>query len=205
MRPGRTSVAGIAGQWLSRGYLNRPDLMAESLISHPSSDEPGAHLYKTGDRARYLADGAIEFLGRMDHQLKSAVIGSSRGEIEAVLRQYPGIGQAVVTAEEDAKEKYAIASAIAKRLVAYVVADRIPGATTNELRDFSQTRLPGYMVPFVFMFLDSLPLNINGNVDRKALPAMDANRSGCRAKLLGSQDLCRADDRWDLVRSAQDR
>lgn len=82
-----------------------------------------------------------------------------------------------MTAEEDAKEKYAIASAIAKRLVAYVVADRIPGATINELRDFSQTRLPGYMVPFVFMFLDSLPPNINGNVDRKALPAMDANRS----------------------------
>jgi len=158
----------ISGDGLARGYLNRPELTAEKFIPDPFSDKPGDRLYRTGDLARYLADGNIEFLGRIDDQVKIRGYRIELGEIEAVLTQHPTIQQAVVVAREESPGD--------KRLVAYVVA--LPGSahSTNELRDFLKHKLPDYMVPSAFMFLDALPLTPNGKVNRKALPVPNQSR-----------------------------
>ncbi len=157
----------IGGAGLARGYFKRPELTAEKFIPHPFSDEPGMRLYKTGDLARYLADGTIDFLGRIDNQVKIRGYRIELGEIETVLGQLPAVRQVVVLAREDNPGD--------RRLVAYVVA--VPGApSAHELRSFLQQKLPEYMVPAAFMFLDSLPLTPNGKLDRKALPAPDQTR-----------------------------
>ncbi len=162
----------IGGAGLARGYLNRPDLTAEKFIPHPFSKEPGARLYKTGDLARYLPDGTIEFLGRADDQVKIRGFRIELGEIEAVLSQYRAIREAVVLVrEEDTGHK---------RLVAYVVWSSKPHLKpqetttrewTTQLRNFLKERLPEYMVPSSFLFLDALPLTPNGKIDRRSLPA----------------------------------
>jgi amino acid adenylation domain-containing protein len=158
----------IGGDGLARGYLNRPELTAEKFIPHPFSIKPGARLYRTGDLARYLGDGNIEFLGRMDDQVKIRGFRIEMGEIEAVLSQHPMVEQCVVVVREDSAED--------RRLVAYVVSAPDQVCTNNQLRSYLRAKLPEYMMPSAFMFLESLPLTPNDKVDRKTLPAPDPSR-----------------------------
>jgi amino acid adenylation domain-containing protein len=153
----------IGGDGLARGYHNRPELTAERFISNPFSPEPDARLYKTGDLACYLADGNIEFLGRIDHQVKIRGFRIELGEIEAVLGRHHNILNVVVIAREDVTDH--------KQLVGYLVIRQEPAPTSAELRDFLLQSLPNYMVPVSFVTLPILPLTPNGKIDRKALPA----------------------------------
>ncbi len=153
----------IGGAGLARGYLNCPEPTAEKFIPNPFSDAPGARLYKTGDLARYLPDGNIEFLGRFDQQVKIRGFRIEMEEIETVLRQHPALQEALVVAREDKPGE--------KCLVAYVVADSESLPTSGELRGFLREKLPDFMVPAAFVRLEALPLLPNGKVDRRALPA----------------------------------
>ncbi|HEX8184747.1 MAG TPA: amino acid adenylation domain-containing protein, partial [Blastocatellia bacterium] len=153
----------IGGEGLAWGYLNRPDLTAENFIADPFSREPGARIYRTRDLARYLEDGRIEFLGRSDYQVKVRGFRIELGEIESVLAEHPSVHDAIVAAREDAPGNY--------RLVAYVVTGNAQPATASELRAFLRRKLPDYMVPFAFVFLDAIPLTATGKVDRNKLPA----------------------------------
>jgi amino acid adenylation domain-containing protein len=172
LTPVPIGVAGelhIGGDGLARGYLNRPELTAEKFIANPVSNEPGARLYKTGDLARYLPDGNIEFLGRMDNQVKIRGYRIELGEIEAVLSQHPAVQQAVVLARDDIPGD--------KRLIAYIVNANGSAPSAHDLRSYLQQKLPDYMMPSAFVFLDTLPLTPNGKLDRKALPAPDQSRA----------------------------
>ncbi|HBB30918.1 MAG TPA: hypothetical protein DDZ80_13165 [Cyanobacteria bacterium UBA8803] len=156
----------IGGAGLARGYLNRPELTQEKFITNPFSQEANAYLYKTGDLVRYLADGNIQFLGRIDNQVKIRGFRIELGEIESILLQHPDVREAVVIAREDIPTD--------KRLVAYVLTNQ--PATTNELRQFIQQKLPEYMVPSAFVFLEAFPLTPNGKIDRRSLPAPELSR-----------------------------
>ncbi|BBA33066.1 putative linear pentadecapeptide gramicidin synthetase LgrB [Methylocaldum marinum] len=161
--PGELCIGGVQ---VGRGYLNRPELTAEKFIPNPFSRNPGARLYRTGDLARRQADGELEFLGRIDHQVKLRGFRIELGEIEAALCQQPGVHDAVVLLREDAPGE--------KRLVAYTV-----GAVDPEtLRAALKAQLPDYMVPTAWVALDALPLTPNGKVDRKALPAPERGDTG---------------------------
>ena len=161
----------IGGAGLARGYLNRPELTAEKFISNPFRNQSEARLYKTGDLVSYLPDGNLEYLGRIDHQVKIRGFRIELGEIEAALRQHPTVQEVVVMAREDKPG--------VKQLVAYVVSNEKAGAQTtfNDFRCFLRKKLPEYMVPSAFVFLETLPLTPNGKVDRRALAAPDTNRS----------------------------
>lgn len=163
--PGEVHIGGVG---LARGYLNRPELTAERFIPNAFSDNPGARLYKTGDLARYLPDGSIEFLGRTDHQVKIRGFRVELEEIETVLVQHPSVQAAVVVAREDPAGDH--------RIVAYIMGRRAETSSPNALRDFLVEKLPDFMVPSIFVFLDSLPLTPSGKVDRRALPAPERNR-----------------------------
>ncbi len=154
----------IGGDGLARGYLNRAELTQEKFIPHPFSDSPSAHLYKTGDLARYLSDGNIEYVGRIDNQVKIRGFRIELGEIEAVLNTHPQISQAVVIATEDIPAN--------KRLVAYVVSSDA-SLHHKELREFLKQKLPEYMIPSAFVWLESIPLTVNGKINYKALPEFD--------------------------------
>jgi amino acid adenylation domain-containing protein len=160
--PGELYVGGAS---LTRGYHHRPDLTAERFVPHPFSHEPGARLYKTGDRVRYQADGNLDYLGRLDHQAKLRGIRIELGEIEAALAQHPAVRDAVVIAHEDASGE--------SHLVAYVVPLQEPGPASSELRHDLAKRLPPAMVPTTFVLLPTLPLTPSGKVDRRALPVPD--------------------------------
>jgi amino acid adenylation domain-containing protein len=156
----------IGGACLARGYRNRPELTVERFIPHPFSAEPGARLYRTGDRACYLPDGQIAFLGRFDDQIKIRGYRIEPQEITTALNAHPAVQTSLVVAREDTPGE--------RCLVAYVVL--APGAppTASALRDFLGTQLPDYMVPAAFVRLEALPLTPNGKVDRAALPAPEA-------------------------------
>jgi len=158
----------LGGAGVARGYLNHPQLTAERFVDDPFSTEPGARLYRTGDVARYLPDGNIEFLGRRDDQVKIRGFRIELGEIEAVLRQHPAVREAVVGAREDTPGN--------KYLVAYIVPTQEHAPTTTSIHIYLKEKLPVYMVPTSFMVLDTLPLTPNGKVDRRVLPAPDMSQ-----------------------------
>jgi amino acid adenylation domain-containing protein len=158
----------IGGAGLSRGYRERADLTAESFVPDEYSTCAGARIYRTGDRGRYLPDGNIEFTGRMDEQVKVRGFRIELGEIESVLREHESVNEAVVIALEDKGNE--------KRLAAYVVTAQGASRNISELRNSLKERLPDYMIPSAFVYLDALPLTSHGKIDRRALPAPDAER-----------------------------
>ncbi|RKI05722.1 amino acid adenylation domain-containing protein, partial [Corallococcus praedator] len=158
----------LSGEGLARGYLGRPDLTAARFVPNPFSTEPGARLYRTGDKARWREDGTLDFMGRLDFQVKLRGYRIELGEIEATLRSHPGIRDAVALVREDVAGD--------ARLVAYVV----PEVDTSTLREHLRKHLPEYMVPATVMALPALPLTSNGKVDRKTLPAPEASQVGSR-------------------------
>ncbi|HEU4882207.1 MAG TPA: amino acid adenylation domain-containing protein, partial [Longimicrobium sp.] len=160
MQPAPMGVPGelyAGGAGLALGYLNRPELTAEKFVADPYL--PGARLYRTGDRVRWMADGTLEFMGRVDTQVKIRGFRIELGEIETALRQSPGVRDCTVVVRDEETG--------GRRLVAYVVGE----AEADALRDRLRLGLPEYMLPSAFVFLDALPLTANGKLDRKALPA----------------------------------
>jgi amino acid adenylation domain-containing protein len=170
-QPTPVGIAGelyIGGDGLARGYFNGPELTAEKFIPNPYSERLGARLYRTGDLSRYLPDGAIEFLGRLDHQVKIRGFRIELGEIETALSQHPSVRESVVLLREDAPGE--------KRLVAYLATEPRKTFTVDDLRSFLRQKLPDYMTPAAFVTLDALPLTPNGKIDRRALPAPEQSR-----------------------------
>ncbi|MEG4971171.1 amino acid adenylation domain-containing protein [Microcoleus sp. K4-B3] len=177
----------IGGAGLSRGYLKRPELNAEKFIPHPFAENRTAfsliqnsssfilseHIYKTGDLARYLPDGNIEFMGRSDHQVKIRGFRIELGEIEAAIGQHPALRETVVLVREDNPGD--------KRLVAYIVSNSAlktqDSELINDLRCYLKQKLPQYMMPSAFVLLESLPLTPNGKIDQRSLRAPEINRA----------------------------
>jgi hypothetical protein len=158
----------IGGAGVALGYWNRPNLTAERFVPNPFSTVPGERMYRTGDRARYLPDGSIEFLGRIDDLVKIRGFRIELGEIEAALGEHASLREAVVLAWEDPPGD--------KRLVAYVVPADPAEVDVEWLRPFLQTRLPDYMQPATYVVLEQLPLTPAGKLDRRALPAPQHGR-----------------------------
>ncbi|MEP7123627.1 MAG: non-ribosomal peptide synthase/polyketide synthase, partial [Byssovorax sp.] len=174
MEPVAVGVRGelyIGGVQVGRGYLNRPELTAERFLRDPFSAVPGARLYRTGDVARHLVSGEIEYLGRADFQVKIRGFRIELGEIEAVLAAHPAVRDVTVVAREDAPGQ--------KRLVGYLVCAGGQAPTVGDLRAFLKDRLPEYMVPSAFVLLAAMPLSSSGKVNRRALPAPE---DGTRAE-----------------------
>ncbi|MFY2559117.1 amino acid adenylation domain-containing protein [Corallococcus terminator] len=158
--PGELYIGGVQ---VGRGYLGRPELTAERFLPDPFAASPGARMYRTGDRARFLPDGNIEYLGRLDFQVKVRGLRIELGEIEATLEKHPSVRQAAVRVRDDAAGN--------RHLVA-IIAPAAPAPSPAELKEFLAARLPAYMVPASFGFLDALPVNASGKLDRRALAAL---------------------------------
>jgi aspartate racemase len=162
----------IGGSGLARGYLNRPELTAKNFVKHKFSNGQETRLYKTGDLARLLPDGKIEYLGRLDHQIKLRGFRIEPGEIETVLSDFPGVQEAIVLATESVPGE--------PKLVAYIVQEPNQSVRIAELQRLLTAKLPDYMVPSGFVFLDKVPRTPNGKIDRRALPPPDPIRSASR-------------------------
>ncbi len=165
LHPSPIGVPGqlyIAGTGLARGYLDQPDLTAERFLPDPYSPTPGGRMYATGDRVRTLPNGALQFLERVDLQVKLRGFRIELGEIEETLRQHSAVRQAVVAVKKDTSGE--------QRLVAYILPTATP-ATVDELRQYLRAHLPDYMIPSYMMMLETLPLTPNGKLDRRSLPA----------------------------------
>ncbi|MCU7516048.1 MAG: amino acid adenylation domain-containing protein [Ignavibacteria bacterium] len=162
--PGELYIGGLG---ISRGYLAKPELTAEKFIPDPFSGVPGMRIYRTGDKAKLLKDGNIEFLGRLDGQVKLHGYRIEPGEIEAVLKQHPEVKEALVL-KHDLEEK----------LVAYCIPKNEHDPEIKELREFLEKKVPGYMVPSIFVFIEQFPITVNGKIDRKKLPEARLERSG---------------------------
>jgi acyl-coenzyme A synthetase/AMP-(fatty) acid ligase/acyl carrier protein len=166
--PGEVGEIYIGGVALARGYLNQPALTAEKFIDHPFSTASGARLYKTGDRGRFLPDGQLAFVGRVDHQIKMRGYRIEPGEVVEALNRQPVIQKSHVVARDIEGDK---------RLVAYIVLHQEAQISASELREALLETLPDYMVPATFICLENLPYTPNGKVDQAALPAPDATNS----------------------------
>ncbi len=170
MQPAPVGVPGelyVGGPGLARGYLNRPALTAQRFVPDPFG-EPGARLYRSGDRARWLPSGELEFLGRIDAQVKIRGFRIEPGEIETELARHPAVSECIVVARED--------SAGDRSLAAYVVPRAGAAPSTADLRSHLRAKLPDYMIPAAFVVLDALPLTAHGKIDRQALPAPGPER-----------------------------
>ncbi|HEY6168610.1 MAG TPA: alpha/beta fold hydrolase, partial [Verrucomicrobiae bacterium] len=170
----------IAGDGLARGYLNAPELTAEKFVANPFSTKPDARLYRTGDVARWLADGTIEFIGRLDHQVKIRGFRVELGEIESTLSRHPAVRACVVTAHAGVAD--------GKELAAYFVSDAPTPPTAGELSEHLRQSLPDYMIPAAFVPLVSLPLNANGKVNRRALPSPDRTTVATTRRFIAPRD-----------------
>jgi amino acid adenylation domain-containing protein len=170
MNPVPVGVSGelyLSGLCLGLGYLNEDEKTKHAFINIPLPEFPNAKMYKTGDLARYLPDGNIDFLGRVDNQVKIRGFRIELGEIETALTQHPAVEQAIVLAREQLTGE--------KRLFAYIVPSQEQTPSIQEVRSFLKQKLPAYMVPSAFVFLDALPLTPNGKIDRRALPTAEEN------------------------------
>jgi aryl carrier-like protein len=161
---------------LARGYHNRPELTAEKFIPNPFSSNPGARLYKTGDLARYLPDGSIEYLGRLDNQVKIRGLRIELGEIEAALDSHPAVRESVVVMREDQPGRKALIAYVAPRASTDVNGkkandDMAAGKLPEVLIEHVKSKLPEYMAPAMVLLIDELPHTPSGKVDRKSLPA----------------------------------
>jgi amino acid adenylation domain-containing protein len=167
LQPVPIAVTGelyIAGAGLARGYVNSPEVTAQSFVPDPFANTPGERMYKTGDLARYLPDGNIEYVGRNDEQVKIRGYRIELGEIEAAINAGGGVKQCVVVVKGEAERR---------ALVAYVVPEEDRELTGEEIKEQLRSKLPEYMVPVRYVFLEELPVTDNGKVDRRALPDTD--------------------------------
>ncbi len=186
LEPVPAGVAGelyVGGQGLARGYHRRPALSAERFVPHPLAGRraaPGARLYRSGDLVRHLADGTLEFLGRIDHQVKVRGFRIEPGEVESELDRHPGVRASVVVARQEASG--------GERLLAYFVAARKPAPPASELRAWLKETLPEHMVPALLITLDALPLNPNGKVDRRRLPAPETAPCSAPGRFVAPRD-----------------
>lgn len=178
LAPAPVGVLGelyIGGEGVGNGYVNHPELTAAKFLPNPFSAVPGARMYRTGDMCRYLPDGNIEFVGRIDHQVKIRGFRIELGEIESVLEQHSDIREALVIAREDTPGD--------KQLAAYLLGSATP-LSASALRNYLRERLPEYMVPAAFVFLEEFPLSPNGKIDRKALPIPDSSARDAAASFV---------------------
>ena len=176
--PGEAGELFAAGDGVARGYLNNPEATADKFAPDPFVPENGRRLYRTGDMARWREDGTVEFLGRIDNQVKILGYRIEPGEIESALGKHPGVSQLCVVPH--------VEESGAKRLVAYYVPASKEGATPQALREFLASKLPNYMIPALFVPLESLPLSANGKVDRSALPSPDTSAHNHSAEVAKS-------------------
>ncbi|MEK6283280.1 MAG: amino acid adenylation domain-containing protein, partial [Acidobacteriota bacterium] len=183
MQPVPIGVAGellIGGTGVGRGYVASPGLTAERFIPDPFSSTGGERLYRSGDLARYRNDGNIEYLGRLDHQIKLRGFRIELGEIEDALSRHPQLDKVAVIAHEDKRGN--------KQLIAYVVADSDSLLEISDLKNFLRRNLPDYMIPSDFILLDELPLTPNGKLDRRALPAHVLSRASRKENLVAPRN-----------------
>ncbi len=178
LEPAEKGVTGelyIGGDGVALGYLGRRELTDEKFISDPTSRNGHSRLYRSGDLARFNSEGILEYVGRLDNQVKVKGFRIELGEVETILNQHPGVRECAVLATEGATGE--------KRLIAYLVRDHQHPGELDELRKFMKSKVPDYMVPSVFMKIESLPLTANGKVDRQALPAPERRPNTCQPKV----------------------